>query len=334
MTDLYDILGVPTDANTRAIKSAFRRKAREHHPDLNPNDARAEARFIELAAAFEVLSDADQRALYDEFGLESLREDFDAVRARWERARTTPHFNTPPAASRKQEDDSWAARFRREYDTQNESFRTTFERAFRDFNPFASERESEFYEDVFVEPGQDRRDTLELDMMAAMRGGSISFEARDGAILTVRVPAGVEDGETLLVAGEGEPSQDGGAPGDLWLTVKITLDELFERDGLDLSIRVPVTMSEAILGARIELPTPHGPCVMTLPEGIQSGAKLRLRHMGGQRDQEKGDLYAIIEVRSPTYIDDAIRAAAETLQAGYQEDVRAKFSAHRHHHDS
>lgn len=318
MQDLYDILGVPPDADDRALKSAFRRQARSHHPDVNPGDESAQERFIELAAAFEILSDPERRALYDEFGFEGLREDFDPVRARWERRHR----------EQRQQDESWSARFRREYDVENSSFRSTFEKAFRDFNPFATsgeDVEEHRHDTVFNEPGEDRRGEVTVDFIKATAGGAVTFEQPDGSILTVRIPPGVEDGEELLVQGEGEPSLEGGRPGDLWLTVRVEEHDLFERDELDLQLTLPVTAPEAILGGRVTVPTPHGDCVMTLPEGIHSGAKLRMREMGIHREDEKGDLYVVIQIRSPTFIDDELREAARALERGYDGDVRAKL---------
>lgn len=323
MLDLYDILGVPKDADDRAIKSAFRRMARLHHPDLNPGDERAQERFIELAAAFELLSDPTSRELYDEFGLESLREDFDPIRARWERRRNEDPFEHHTSDAARKQDETWAERFRREFTTQKDGFRSTFERAFDGFNnPFETSDETPF-EEAFVEPGEDRREDIEIDLMTAIGGGAVTFTTLEGATLTIRIPEGIEDGEVLLVAGEGEPSLKGGKAGDLWLTVRITLDDLFERDGLDLSIKIPVTIAEAILGARVEVPTPHGSCMMNLPESVNSGTKLRLREMGVHRGDKKGDLYVIIEIKAPTFLDEEIKEAARTLSKGYTSDVRA-----------
>ena len=323
MVDLYDILGVPRDADDRAIKSAFRRQARLHHPDLNPDDERAQDRFVELAAAFEILSDPSSRELYDEFGLDSLREDFDPIRARWEKRRNEDPFERHTDANANQQDETWAERFRREFSTQKEGFRSTFERAFDGFhNPFDVDEANPF-DDAFVEPGEDRREDLEIDLMTAISGGAVSFTTFEGATLTIRIPEGIEDGEVLLVAGEGHPSLRGGKPGDLWLTVRVTLDELFTRDELDLEITIPVTIAEAVLGARVEVPTPHGTCMMNLPESIHSGTKLRLREMGVHRGDKKGDLYAIIEIKAPTFLDDDIKEAAKALSRGYTSDVRA-----------
>lgn len=335
MTDLYEILGVAPDAELRAIKSAFRRKARTHHPDLNPDDARAKERFIEIAAAFEVLSDPERRDLYDEFGMASLQEDFDPERARWardrrrsEQARQRPPTSSPASSD---EDESWSARFKREFDLNDSSFRSTFERAFRDFNPFSEPQRGGARtrrDGHAARPqGKDLRADLEVGFFEAIRGGGVVFDHPDGGVLTVRLPPGVEDGEVLLVSGEGYPSPEGGPPGDLWLTVQIDVPEGVRREESDVVIDLPITMAEAVKGAKITVPTPHGDCVMTLPEGIHSGARLRLREMGVHEENgQKGDLYVIIAIRAPTYIDDAVREAAEAIERGYPEDVRAELA--------
>ena len=318
MRDLYDILGVEPDVSTRAIKSAFRKKARAHHPDVNPGDEGAKERFIEIATAFEILSDPRRRRLYDEFGEESLEEGFDPDRARWRRR------HQPRAEPERAEHDSWSSRFKRAYESsEGSSFGETFEQAFRDFNPFAdSSHVDDLYESVFREPGEDLHETLEVDLMTALAGGLVTLERPAGATLTVRIPEGVEDGEVLKIEGEGEPSEYGGEPGNMWLTIKIQDHDLYERDDLDLTMTLPVTIPEVVLGAQVPVPTPHGQILMTLPEGIHGGARLRLRQMGVRRGDERGDLYVVLQIRAPTYIDEQLREAARALERGYQEDVR------------
>ncbi len=328
MPDLYELLEVDRGADERALKSAFRRMARAHHPDLNPDDPRAAERFMEIADAFEVLSDPERRELYDEFGFEGLAPDFDPVRARWAR-RSQDTAERAEARWRQRQEESWSARFKREYDLENSSFKDVFGKAFRDFNPFhtaeAAAHEEQMKQDVFIEPGEDVRASLEISFLKALTGGPVTLDHHDGSLLTVKVPQGVAHGEVLLIKGEGKPSPDRrGEPGDLMLTIHVTEQpEQLERDGLDLILKLPVTIPEAILGARINVPTPHGECTMALPEGMNSGAKLRLRHMGVHRGEEKGDFFVVIEIVSPTHMDDALRESVEELRRGYVGDVRA-----------
>lgn len=333
MPTLYELLEVDEHADERAVKSAFRRMARKHHPDVNPEDSRAGERFMEIAAAFEVLSDPDRRELYDEFGFEGLSPDFDPVRARWAR-RADDQAERDETRWRQRQEESWSARFKREYDLENSSFKNVFEKAFRDFNPFqhagTQAEEEQLKQDVFIEPGADVRASLEITFLQGLTGGPVAFAHHDGSTLTIKVPAGVAHGEVLLIKAEGkQPRDKRGEPGDLMLTIHITekIDEL-SRDGLDLTLRLPVTMPEAILGARIAIPTPHGECTMALPEGVNSGAKLRLRGMGVHRGEEKGDFFVLIEIIAPTHMNDTLRQLAEGLRDGYATDVRAHIKLH------
>ena len=330
MRSLYDILGVDERADERVLKRAFRRMARAHHPDLNPDDAHATERFIELAVAFEVLSDPPRRALYDEFGAESLSERFDPVRARW--ARGEQERSRPGAASsatwRAEAQEPWSARFKREYDRDRSSFKSVFDKAFRDFNPFASSGlrdEERFKREVFIEPGEDVRAEIALTLLESLLGGPRTLDHHDGSTLTVNLPAGVCEGEVLVIAGEGKRSEHGrGEPGDLLLTVRVSEQgEQLKREGRDLTLELPVTVPEALLGAKIEVPTPHGACTMTLPAGVSSGATLRLRSMGLERDGERGDLFVRVKIISPAHLSQSQREAAATLAKAYSGSVRA-----------
>lgn len=331
MSELYDILGVSPHADDRAIKSAFRRMARQHHPDLNPGDPAAAARFVQLAAAFDVLQNPTTRALYDEFGADGLAADFDPVRARWARAaaaarRPTPRpgyaRTTSTSSNHHHDEGSWADRFKREYDLDQSSFKDIFDRAARDFDPF-SHVDAEPYVNPFVEPGQDVRATLDVPALAALRGDAIPFVTPNHQSITVRLTPGVAHGEVLLIAQHGAPAErPGGSPGDLLLTVNLIAHPAITRDGLDILLSIPISIPEALLGARITIPTPHGDRVMTLPEGVHSGARLRLRQMGLHRDGNMGDLYAVIEVRAPPIIDEETRQIARQLASAYPHSVR------------
>lgn len=306
-TDLYALLGVAPDADERVLKSAFRQQARKHHPDLNPGDEDAQQRFVEIAAAFEILSDPARRSLYDEFGLESLREGFDPHAAR---QRPYGWAEEPKPTSSP-------------FDLSG--FGSVFSEAFkRAYNPFTEGAfKDAMREDPFAERGEDVYDELRVPLMRAITGGIVGFLHNDAA-LAVRVPAGVEDGEEILVTGEGGASPDGKGPaGDLWLTVRIEMPSYLSRDGLNLTLTLPVSMTEALLGAKIPVPTPHGECLMTLPEGIHGGARLRLKGMGVHHEGAQGDMYVVIQIKAPTHLDAELRQAARTLERGYREPLRA-----------
>jgi curved DNA-binding protein len=305
--DYYALLAVSADADERTIKSAFRRLARQYHPDLNPGDASAHARFIEVSEAFEILSDPTRRARYDEFGALGLEEGFDiegARRARRQReaeaAREADTFNTRDPRS---------------------GFESVFGDTFRAYNPFRSD----FFKDPPREPvrGADVREELCIDLLTAVRGGPMSM-LRGGGALVIKLPINVGDGYQLQIAGEGERSPEPDGPsGVLWFTVKVEEHAFLSREGLDLLLVTPITIAEALLGAKVSVPTPHGECLVTIPEGVHSGARLRLKGMGARVAGEQGDFYVIVEIRSPTRIDAATREAAEVIGRAYGADVRA-----------
>jgi DnaJ-class molecular chaperone len=307
--DYYELLAVPRDADERTIKSAFRRLARQYHPDMNPGDAGAHARFIEVSEAFEVLSDPHKRALYDDFGPLGLEEGFDAEGARRARRQRAAEEQARTRAAET-------------FNTRSErGFESVFGDTFRAYNPFRSD----FFKDPRPEParGADVREELTIELLVAVRGGPLSM-MRGGAALVIKLPPNVESGYTVQIAGEGERSADpAGATGDLWLTVKVEEHPYLSREGLDLMLVMPITITEALLGAKVSVPTPHGECLVTIPEGVHSGARLRLKEMGARVGEERGDFYVIVEIRSPARLDAAVREAAAVIGRAYQGDVRA-----------
>lgn len=320
---LYARLGISQDADERLIKSAFRRQAREHHPDLNPGDAGAKERFILIAYAFEVLSDPARRALYDEFGERALVDGFDVELERrvaqaaappeqpwWRTATREPKRSWRPSAA-----PSFVQRQAAQQE-EEDPFPPVLEEL-NDEDPFTGS----VLDELLSTRGEDVTRTIELDFELAITGGAITL-IHDGASLVVRIPSGVEPHESLLLEGYGAPSPDGGVAGDLHLIVEVRDHPWLKRAGLDLEATLPITMPEAILGARINLPTPHGLCVMTLPEGTHSGARLRLRQMGVRRGERQGDLYVTVFIQAPQRLDEDAQRAAELLAKGYPKPVR------------
>ena len=319
--DFYRTLGVARDADLKTIKSAYRKIARENHPDLNPDDPAAEERFKAASRAFEVLGDPDKRKIYDEFGIEGLREGFDPDQARayqqWQdqvgggrggRGGQTRWSYGPGAGASGYED--------------------IFGSIFGGRSPFdASDFSSSYGGGGFYTgplKGQDLEAALTLDFMTAVRGGEIELRLGNRNI-KVRIPAGAADGEKLRLKGQGQPAPaqaPRGQAGDLLLTLNVQPHPLLERRGLDLYLDLPVTIGEAIGGAKIAVPTPDGEYKVTIPSGVHSGARLRLKGKGVHRGKREGDFYVIIQIQSPDRIDDELREAARAVDAGYTHDVR------------
>lgn len=290
MRSLYDILGVPKTASDADIKKAFRKLAREWHPDRNKAPD-AETRFKEINRANEVLSDPEKRRLYDEFGDAGLQSGFDPEAAR--------------AYSR---------------------------------GGFAGNAQGFDVEDLlgslfggglggrgrggFRQGPAPMRADLSIDFRTAATGGERELSFGDGRSMKVRIPAGVNDGGTLRLRGQAP----GG--GDLLLHLHVADDPMFQRDGDDLYVTVPVTIGEALLGGRIDVPTLDGTVKLTVPEGSQNGQKLRLRGKGiDRKNRPSGDLYVTLDVRLPERLDAEARRAVETLEKAYGRSVRGHVAA-------
>lgn len=311
--DLYDILGVDRNADEREIKRAFRRLAKEYHPDHNPEDPNAEQRFKEVLAAFEILSDPEQRRRYDRYGFEGLESP--------DKASFRDGAERPDS-----DDEPWWAAGSDIGENASEIFGD--ENPF-DFSYFEEIGEFDFSETFDREFGEVARDgddvvrQLEVGLVDAVRGAEVEVEI-DGSAATIELEPGIRTGERMRVPGRGEPApDDDGEPGDLVLEIEVADHSGIRRDALDLEMDVPVTVAEATLGATIEIPTPWGAVEVEVPSGIDSGARLRLNGLGVRRDGERGDLYAILEVVTPNEIDESSREAARTLEEAYDRDVRS-----------
>jgi len=318
--DLYAVLGVARDADADTLRKAYRKLARRHHPDVNPGDKAAEERFKEVSEAYDVLSDAEKRRNYDEFGEMALQGGFDAEKARRAREAFGARFGGEPGGPGGYE--------------------------FRSGEPF----EFGDLDDLLGRfgfggrggagraaglRGSDLEASLELDFMEAAKGGekrlTLQLAGEDGRpqtqTLTVRIPPGVGDGGRIRLRGKGAPGLGGGPAGDLWATVRVRPHAVFRREGRDLIVDVPVTIAEAVRGAKIEVPTLDGRATVTVPPGTDSGKKLRLRGKGipDPAGKAPGDLYVVIQVRVPKQLDADGLAALETLAKAGPEDPRKEL---------
>ena len=294
--DLYATLGVGRDVSEEDLRTAYRKLAREHHPDVNPNDPKAEERFKEIAAAYGVLSDAEKRALYDEFGTQGLQESFDPEEARAYQ--------------------QWA----------RGAGRSPFQQGFR------SEMDLEDLLGSFFGArsggGPDATGEVAVDFMAAARGEEVTVHFEGRGALHVKVPPGASDGTRIRLADQGGPGVGGGPPGDLYLTLRVRPHAFFTREGADVFVDVPVTVPELVLGAAIEVPTLDGPVTMKVPPSSGNGRKMRLRGKGArQRDGgRRGDLYVRLIATLPPNGDPRLAELAKEMQGLYgDENVRAKL---------
>jgi molecular chaperone DnaJ len=360
--DLYAALGVSRTASADEIKKAYRKLARKLHPDVNPGNKDAEARFKEVSEAHDVLSDPKKRKLYDEFGMAGVQAGFnpDAAREyqRWQESRSSG----PGASS-----------------------------GFGGYSRF-----EDIFGDIFTEAGEPRqRGTdaeaeLEIDLLDAVRGvsttlalqhpqtcadcggrgadmrsgrecteckgsghvrmkGPVEFTRtcpRCGGLgridvracprcggagqtatterLSVKIPPGVDNGSRVRVAGKGSPGIGGATSGDLYIRVKVRPHPLLERKGDDLYLDVPITVPEAVLGGPVTVPTVDAAVQVQVPAGSQSGRLLRVRGKGVPhlKDGGRGDMYLRLMVHVPDRVDDTVRSAATHMNEGYRGNPR------------
>ena len=312
--DLYEILGVSRTAKPEEIKKAYRRLAKQHHPDVNPGNKAAEERFKEVTAAFEVLSDEKRRKLYDEFGADALRTGFDEKRA--EEVRRWRRQGAPPGGMPFDFGD---------FATVDVGRYGAFDFG-SIFGDLFGGRAARGPRGPIRSRGADAEAAIEISLRDAVVGAERDVRV-DGRTLRVRIPAGVSDGAQIRLAGQGGPGLSGGPAGDLFLTVKLREHPHVRRDGKDLVVDLPVTVPEAVNGAEVRLPTFEGPVSLRVPKGAQTGMRLRLRGKGlpDLRGGARGDLYAVVQVVLPAE-SDALRKAARALEPLYEGDPRAAIS--------
>ena len=291
--DFYAVLGVSKDISEADLKKTYRKLARQYHPDSNPGDAKAEAKFKEISEAHSVLSDPE------------LRREYDQIRAMGSGARFTA--GDQPGGF----EDVFGGMFgQRGGNPQNASFEDLLGGMFGGQTGFRTG----------PTPGRDITAATTLDFVTAIRGETIKLQAAGGNPITVKIPAGVADGQKIKLKGKGEPSPNGGPAGDLVLTVAVRKHPVFERDGLNLRVVVPVTFAEAALGATIEVPTLGGdPVKLRVSPGTPNGRILRVKGRGVTSAKGTGDLLAEVEIAVPSRVpDDAaelLRSFAEAMPA-------------------
>jgi len=297
--DFYDLLGITRDASLDEIKKSYRKLAKQYHPDLNPNDKEAENKFKEIQEAYETLSDDEKRKMYDMFGSSGVQ---------------------PGARG-----NTWGGR---------EGF-SRVEFGFGDFMGFES-----LFDDIFSRAGAGRRGgpfrrrgrdvqyVLEIDFETSIEGGTrditISKQGpgrqTDVERISVKIPPGVDTGSRIRVAGKGQPGTGGGPPGDLYLNIRVVPHPIFQRHGDDIYIELPITVYEALLGAKVAVPTiDKSRAELKIPKGVQTGTKLRLKRKGvhNVRTGVRGDQYAVIKIVMPDQVSkdakNKIKDLAETL---------------------
>ncbi len=279
-TDPYAALGLGKTATQDEIKKAYRKIAKEAHPDLNPGDTKAEGRFKAAAAAYDLLKDPETRAKFD-------RGEIDA--AGQERAQRS---------------------YYREYaEAPNSGYRTS--RGFDDMGGFGG-----VFDDLFRQrgaggrgqaaKGQDMHFNLEVGFMEAALGGTRRLTLPGGNAIDVKIPQGLADGQTIRLRGKGHKGIGGGPDGDALVTVGVAEHPFFRREGEDILVDLPISLDEAVLGGKVQVPTIDGAVALTIPAGANTGQVLRLRGRGITRGTKKGDQRVSLRVVMPEKIDTAL----------------------------
>lgn len=300
MEDPYAVLGVARDAGQDEIRAAYRKLAKQHHPDLNPGSKAAEERFKAVSVANELLSEPERRASYDRGEIDASGQERPQPRTYRSYAEGEPGDRYGPAEGRA---DRWDA----------DDLGGIFGRTFGAGAARAGLRMR----------GRDEMYGLAIEFLEAVNGATRRLTLPDGRTLDVRVPVGTQDGQTLRLRGQGGAGLNGGPPGDALIELHVLPHLIFGREGRNLRLDLPVNLAEAVLGAKVAVPTPSGEVMMTVAPGSDTGRELRLRGKGvpAHDGQEAGDLHVTLHVVIGQ-TDPALEAFLRSWKPGHSIDPR------------
>lgn len=268
--DPYTTLGIKREASQDDIQKAYRKLAKKFHPDLNPGDKQAEERFKEVSAAYDLLGDPDKRQRFDRGEIDAAGQERPRQRYYRDFAEDAPQYASDAG-----------------------------------FADFAAD---DFFSEIFgrharrsaTARGRDAHYHLELDFLDAVNGGKQQITLPDGSALDVTIPPGVRSGTVLRLRGKGRPGLGGGPPGDALVEIEVRPHPVFQRKGDDIYLEIPVPLRDAVLGGRLNVPTPTGSVAMKIPKWSNTGKVLRLKGRGVPRaDGTRGDAYVTLKVVLP-----------------------------------
>jgi curved DNA-binding protein len=310
--DYYKILGVPKNAEQKDVQKAYRKLARQYHPDINPNNKEAEDKFKEINEAYEVIGDPEKRSKYDQFGQD------------WQRYEQAQQQQQGGASGGF--DWSQWSRQQGQPGAQGQYYNYTTEEDLNDLFGQGGQY-SDFFETLFGQGarqgrsqgprrGRDAEAAVQITLEEAYRGTSRML-SKDGREVEVKIPAGVKTGSRVRVPRQGSPGQGGAEAGDLYLTVEVLPHNRFERRDNDLVTEIEVPLYTAILGGKVTVPTLEGSVQLTIPPETQNEQMFRIRGKGMphiNNTSEKGDLFAKVKVRLPHNLTDEQRKLFEQLR--------------------
>ena len=312
--DYYSTLGVTRTASSEDIQKAYRKLARKYHPDMNPNDPKAKEKFQELQSAFEVLNDAKKREMYDRYG--SSYESMGGGGSGGGRGGRPWPTGAPDGQG---------------YEVNLEDlFGGGGSGGFADLFKQFGNRGRSTGRRASQEPGADLEHELAVPFATAVLGGEaqVAVHRSDGRAETIRVkiPAGIESGKKIRLRGQGEPGTGGGPAGDILIKVIVSPHPYFRRHGKNLEVTTPITLAEAIAGAKIDVPTPHGTVTVTVPPGSSSGKRLRLKGQGVKGGEgPPGDLFAELQVVLPAEMSPNDREQIAAIAEKYAANPRVEL---------
>lgn len=294
--DPYKVLGVKKDASTDEIRSAYRKLAKKHHPDLNPGNKAAEETFKSISGAYDLLSDAEKRGRYD-------RGEIDA------------------SGAEKPQAQSW-----RDYASGHPGERYAYSQTGSMGDGHAD------FEDLFTNifnqrqrgpaKGQDLHYSLEVEFLEAVNGSTKRLTLPGGQVLDVKIPPGTESGDILRLRGKGDPGLNNGPAGDILIEISLAPHKFYKRIGNNIHMELPISLKEAVLGAKVTIPTPAGSVAMTIRPGSESGTEMRLRERGvpAHGQHKAGDLHVKLRV----VVGPADERLKEFLQSWTQPDFNPR----------
>ncbi len=314
MRDPYIVLGISKKADEAEIKKAFRKLAKAHHPDANPNDPNAKERFAEISTAYDFLNDAEKRQAYD-------RGDIDAD--------GQPRFHGGfSGGNSRSHEKSWHSGFGRGFNPSSSGFgQTAGEDPFADFlkaftgasaeAPRQGKSSFRGHSSAFTgEKGEDISLTAVIPFLEWAKGGKTRVRMPDGRELNVTIPPAVEEGKAIRLKGQGSPSHTGGAPGDALVHITVEPHPQFHYDKGRLQVEVPITFYDAVLGGKVRVPTLNGMVDLTIPPRTTGTKTLRLKGKGIQNKEKNGDLFVALKIVLPGSFDAELDKVASRMKEG------------------